>query len=63
MSTDINGCKSGYYMDESGDCNICDIGCSSCNGPSDCITCKNGYELRNQLCYCSLLKDVIEYCS
>ncbi|CAD8157663.1 unnamed protein product [Paramecium pentaurelia] len=63
VSTDINGCKQGYYMGENGNCNICNIGCSSCNGGSDCITCKDGYELRNNICYCSILKDVIEYCS
>ncbi|CAK71424.1 unnamed protein product (macronuclear) [Paramecium tetraurelia] len=63
ISTDFNGCKLGYYMNNNGECLICDIGCSSCNGHSDCITCLDGYELRNKICYCSSLKDVIEYCS
>ncbi|CAD8071405.1 unnamed protein product [Paramecium sonneborni] len=63
ISTDINGCKSGYYLNENGDCTTCDIGCTTCNGHSDCLTCQDGYELRNKICYCSTLKDVIEYCS
>ncbi|CAD8045498.1 unnamed protein product [Paramecium primaurelia] len=63
LSTDINGCKLGYFMDDNGECSLCNIGCNSCNGASECITCKDGYELRNNICYCSILKDVIQYCS
>ncbi|CAK66884.1 unnamed protein product (macronuclear) [Paramecium tetraurelia] len=63
QSTDINGCKSGYYKNINGECTICDIGCSTCTGYQDCVTCKAGYELRNKICYCSILKDVVEYCS
>ncbi|CAD8065678.1 unnamed protein product [Paramecium sonneborni] len=63
INYDINGCKSGYYLNEDGECTICNIGCATCDGHSNCLTCQDGYELRNKICYCSALKDVVAYCS
>ncbi|KAI6037038.1 growth factor receptor domain-containing protein [Pisolithus microcarpus] len=42
--TQCAACASGYFLDSSGNCEICQLGCSQCtDGSGDCITCKSGY--------------------
>ncbi|KAG6332778.1 hypothetical protein ID866_6313 [Astraeus odoratus] len=42
--TQCAACASGYFLDSSGNCEICQLGCSECADSSgDCITCKSGF--------------------
>ncbi|KAF8553773.1 growth factor receptor domain-containing protein [Imleria badia] len=42
--TQCAACASGFFLDSSGNCEICALGCAECaNGSGDCITCKSGY--------------------
>ncbi|KAH9842471.1 uncharacterized protein C8Q71DRAFT_801907 [Rhodofomes roseus] len=37
-------CAKGYFLDSSGNCEICALGCEECaNGTGDCITCESGF--------------------
>ncbi|PCH38564.1 growth factor receptor domain-containing protein [Wolfiporia cocos MD-104 SS10] len=37
-------CSAGFFLDSSGDCEVCALGCSECaDGTGDCITCKTGF--------------------
>ncbi|KAH7911899.1 growth factor receptor domain-containing protein [Hygrophoropsis aurantiaca] len=37
-------CASGFFLDSTGNCEICQLGCSECaDGTGDCITCKSGF--------------------
>jgi hypothetical protein len=42
--TSTNVCKAGYYKDpKSSACLACPAGCSFCNGPDKCLSCKRNY--------------------
>ncbi|KAF8839870.1 growth factor receptor domain-containing protein [Paxillus ammoniavirescens] len=42
--TQCAACASGFFLDSSGNCEICQLGCSQCaDGSGDCITCKSGF--------------------
>ncbi|EIW85609.1 growth factor receptor domain-containing protein [Coniophora puteana RWD-64-598 SS2] len=37
-------CASGYFLDSSGNCEICQLGCAECSdGTGDCISCASGF--------------------
>ncbi|KZT74043.1 hypothetical protein DAEQUDRAFT_807755 [Daedalea quercina L-15889] len=37
-------CATGYFLDSSGNCEICALGCEECaSGTGDCITCASGF--------------------
>ncbi|EGN96298.1 hypothetical protein SERLA73DRAFT_94428 [Serpula lacrymans var. lacrymans S7.3] len=37
-------CSTGFFLDSSGNCEICQLGCSECAaGTGDCITCASGF--------------------
>ncbi|KAH7928138.1 growth factor receptor domain-containing protein [Leucogyrophana mollusca] len=37
-------CASGFFLDSTGNCEICQLGCAQCaDGTGDCITCKSGF--------------------
>ncbi|KAL6308652.1 hypothetical protein BKA93DRAFT_523402 [Sparassis latifolia] len=37
-------CAPGYFLDSSGNCEVCQLGCTECaSGSGDCITCKSGF--------------------
>ncbi|CAD8148104.1 unnamed protein product [Paramecium pentaurelia] len=61
ISTDINGCKDGYYQ-SGNDCVQCILGCKLCSEMNKCQACKPGYELKFNTCFCSSLKEQIDYC-
>ena len=50
-------CESGFYFSE-GRCLKCKDECLTCNEADLCLSCKNGYELKNQIC----TKGCIENC-
>ncbi|KAG0706471.1 growth factor receptor domain-containing protein [Suillus ampliporus] len=42
--TQCSACASGFFLDTSGNCEICQLGCQQCADSSgDCITCKSGF--------------------
>ncbi|KAF8437463.1 insulin-like growth factor binding protein [Boletus edulis BED1] len=42
--TQCAACASGFFLDSSGNCEICSLGCAECaDGSGDCITCKSGF--------------------
>ncbi|KAF9530033.1 hypothetical protein CPB83DRAFT_851473 [Crepidotus variabilis] len=42
--TACSKCTSGFFQTSSGDCQICQIGCTSCSdGTGACLTCKTGF--------------------
>ncbi|KAN0075540.1 Insulin-like growth factor binding protein [Tylopilus felleus] len=43
-STQCAACASGFFLDSSGNCEICALGCAECaDGSGDCITCKSSF--------------------
>ncbi|CAD8069547.1 unnamed protein product [Paramecium sonneborni] len=61
VSTNINGCKDGYYKIEN-QCVQCTSGCTLCTDVDVCQACKPGYDLKFNTCFCSKLKERIDYC-
>ncbi|CAD8146759.1 unnamed protein product [Paramecium octaurelia] len=61
ISTDINGCKDGYYQ-KGNKCLQCIFGCSKCSEESICQACQPGYEWRFNNCFCSSVKERLSYC-
>ncbi|KIJ63333.1 hypothetical protein HYDPIDRAFT_156112 [Hydnomerulius pinastri MD-312] len=42
--TQCAACASGFFLDSTGSCEICQLGCAQCaDGSGDCITCKSGF--------------------
>ncbi|KAI6123178.1 growth factor receptor domain-containing protein [Pisolithus croceorrhizus] len=42
--TQCAACANGYFLDSSGNCEICQLGCAECAaGSGDCITCQSGF--------------------
>ncbi|OAX36075.1 hypothetical protein K503DRAFT_744939 [Rhizopogon vinicolor AM-OR11-026] len=42
--TQCAACASGFFLDTSGSCEICQLGCAQCaDGSGDCITCNTGF--------------------
>ncbi|CAD8151416.1 unnamed protein product [Paramecium pentaurelia] len=61
ISKDINGCKDGYYKNGN-ECLQCIQGCTLCTDMNLCQACQVGYELRFNTCFCSQVKERINYC-
>ncbi|OCH88251.1 hypothetical protein OBBRIDRAFT_693337, partial [Obba rivulosa] len=37
-------CASGFFLDSSGNCEVCNLGCQQCaDGSGDCVTCESGF--------------------
>ncbi|KAH9930833.1 uncharacterized protein B0H18DRAFT_991485 [Fomitopsis serialis] len=42
--TACSTCAKGYFLDSSGNCEVCALGCEECaSGTGDCITCESGF--------------------
>ncbi|CAD8062024.1 unnamed protein product [Paramecium sonneborni] len=61
ISTNINGCKDGYYRLEN-QCIQCTQGCTLCTDMNVCQACESGYEFKFNSCFCSKVKERIDYC-